>query len=245
MNLSFTDAETYNIPWVFDFKNLVVLIDPFVVESGTPGAEVFTFSNQVNDVISWDFDGAHNLYEVSSLDTWLACDGSEANGGKFIAGGNDITKTMVFNEGGTRYFMCTVGGGWGTHCGDGGQKLVVTTTVSPSTDSPTDPPNSVVTVAPSTDSPTDPPDSVDCSSLEKKPCKKNKKKGGKCEYVEVKSCKYKNKEVKEYKKKCKKLNNDDKSVKDEDKCLNKKQKNVGKICRLKKDKKLGYCGIAL
>jgi len=236
MNLSFTDAETYTIPWVYDFKNLVVLTDTRIVESVTSGGEVFTFSNQVNDEISWDFGGGHNLIEVFTQKAWLECD--PGNDGEFIP-----YKTMVFNEGGTRYFMCTANGRGGNHCQGGGQKLVVTTAAT-STDSPTDPPNSVATVVPSTDFPTDSPNSVDCSSLEKKPCKKNKKKGGKCEYVEVKSCKYKNKELKEYKKKCKKFNNDDKSVKDEDKCLNKEKKGE-KICRLKKDKKLGYCGIAL
>merc|ERR1712161_6190 len=219
MNLSFTDAETYTIPWVYDFKNLVVLTDTRIVESVTSGGEVFTFSNQVNDEISWDFGGGHNLIEVFTQKAWLECD--PGNDGEFIA-----YKTMVFTEGGTRYFMCTANGRGGNHCQGGGQKLVVTT------------------AATSTDSPTDPPNSVDCSSLEKKPCKKNKRKGGKCEYVEVKSCKYKNKELKEYKKKCKKFNNDDKSVKDEDKCLNKKKNGV-KICRLKKDKKLKFCRIAL
>jgi len=107
--------------------------------------------------------------------------------------------------------------------------------------------SSTVTDAPSTDSPTDPlsptdsPNFADCSSLEKKTCKKNKKKEGRCEYVYVKSCKFKSKDLKQYKKKCKKLNNDDKSVMDKDACLKKEEKNVGKICKLKKLKKLGYC----
>merc|ERR1712161_14610 len=108
-----------------------------------------------------------------------------------------------FNEVGTRYFMCTI------HCQDFDQKLVVRT-VAPSTDSPTDSP---------TDSlfPTDSPSVADCSSLDKKTCKRNK--------------------GKKYKKACKKFN-DYNSLIDFDKkgCRNERAKNVGKIWEPKKKK---------
>merc|ERR1712160_132890 len=115
--------------------------------------------------------------------------------------------------------MCTVGGR-GSHCQDFDQKLVVRT-VAPSTDSPTDSP---------TDSlfPTDSPSVADCSSLDKKTCKRNNKKGGRCEYVSVKFCKFK-------KKKGKKYNGDDKLLIDKEGCRNEKVEDVGKICKPKKN----------
>merc|ERR1712161_26440 len=199
--------------------------NPRIEESGAPGKEVFTFTNQVNDKISWDFAGVHNLIEVFSQDAWLACDESD---GTVIIAQNNMGQTKEFNEVGMRYFMCTVVG-QGSHCQDFDQKLVVRT-VAPSTDSPTDSP---------TDSlfPTDSPSVADCSSLDKKTCKRNNKKGGRCEYVSVKFCKLKKKRGKKYKKACKKFNVYN-SLIDFDKrgCRNEKVDNVGKICEPKKKK---------
>jgi len=224
MNLSFTDAATDIITWDFDFKK-VVKNNPRIAESWTLlGEEVFTFTNQVNDEISWDFAGTHNLFEVFSQNAWFDCDGSD---GTEIIATNNVGQTKEFNEVGTRYFMCEVNQGF--HCKYGLQKLVVET-VAPSTDSPTDSP---------TDSlfPTDSPSVADCSSLDKKTCKRNNKKGGRCEYVSVKFCKLKKKKGKKYKKACKKFN-DYNSLIDFDKrgCRNEKVNNVGKICEPKKKK---------
>jgi len=227
MNLSFTDAATDIITWQYDFK-YVVQNNPRIEESLTSlGKEVFTFTNQVNDKISWDFAGVtHNLIEVFSQDAWLACD--FVSDGTVIIAQNNVGQTKEFNEVGMRYFMCTVVG-QGSHCQDFDQKLVVRT-VAPSTDSPTDSP---------TDSlfPTDSPSVADCSSLDKKTCKRNNKKGGRCEYVSVKFCKLKKKKGKKYKKACKKFN-DYNSLIDFDKrgCRNEKVNNVGKICEPKKKK---------
>merc|ERR1712161_147627 len=126
---------------------------------------------------------------------------------------NSVGQTKEFNEVGTRYFMCEVNQGF--HCKYGLQKLVVET------------------VAPSTDSPS----VADCSSLDKKTCKRNNKKGGRCEYVSVKFCKLKKKKGKKYKKACKKFN-DYNSLIDFDKrgCRNERVDNVGKICEPKKKK---------
>ena len=147
INLTFTDGVNTVIPWKYNFKDVVDNNDLIEETEDSGGQRIFTFYNHVGDDITWDFDGFHNLIEVTSLDEWLSCNGTDGVGD---ATPNDNNINTIFAQQGSRYFICTAGGPKNNHC-MGGQRLIVTT-------SPTFPVNV-------------------CSVMKKKDCKKAKMEG--------------------------------------------------------------------
>merc|ERR1719157_343718 len=231
--VAFTNSEEYQVSWQYDFLSVIAENSRIV-----PDGAVYTFTNEVNDAITWNFVNYHNLVEVNTLEEWLDCD---ASSGITRASGTKAV-TTVFTKVNKRYFICTVGGPGNSHCDTGQQKLVVNTVVSP-IDPETLVPTPRFIVDPETISPTPRFPIVNkCNSLTKKACKKNAKNSGECSYVDVYSCSPKGRKNKSNKKKCKKFNNGDKSLKKKDECEDKEKKGE-KICKVKKVSSLGYCVI--